>query len=143
MKKVVARLKLRVPAGKASPTPAIASSLGPKGINLMKFCQACNELTGSYGSGNVRVRVLLYHDKTFDVQVKGRSSTDVVKSFLQFEKGSSAPGKDILAYIDREKISEMAQELMSSMNTRDFNAAMRTVVGKVSSMGIKISGDLK
>ncbi|ABD46068.1 50S ribosomal protein L11 [Neorickettsia sennetsu] len=140
MKKVVARLKLRVPAGKASPTPAIASSLGPKGVNLMKFCQACNELTGAL-AGNIRVRVLVYQDKTFDVVVRGKNSTDVIKSFLQFSKGSAAPGKSFVASVGQSKISEIARELIGCMNTRNFDAAVRMVTGKVASMGIKVSGD--
>lgn len=141
MKEVVAKLKLKVPAGKASPTPAIASSLGPKGVNLMKFCQACNELTASFGSGDVRVRVLLYQDKTFDVVVRGKISTNVIKDFLKLGKGSSAPGKDFISSIGRGEVDEMAKELMCYMNTRDFDAAVRTVMGKVASMGIKVSGD--
>ena len=40
---IISNLNLRVSAGKAAPNPGIASSLGPKGVNLMQFCKACNE----------------------------------------------------------------------------------------------------
>ena len=34
---IISNLNLRVSAGKAAPNPGIASSLGPKGVNLMQF----------------------------------------------------------------------------------------------------------
>jgi ribosomal protein L11 len=36
-KKVLAQVKLQIPAGKASPAPPIGPALGPHGINIMSY----------------------------------------------------------------------------------------------------------
>jgi large subunit ribosomal protein L11 len=135
----IAKLNLRVLAGKASPTPSIASSLGPKGVNLMQFCKACNDLTKDLTPGElVRVIIKIFKDKTFTIKVRGRSSTDVIKSILNITKGSSAPGKEIINSISTIKLMEIVQESMKFMNTRNIDCAAKILEGKLKSMGISI-----
>ena len=44
-KKVIAKITLAVPAGKATPAPPVGPALGQHGINIMEFCKAYNERT--------------------------------------------------------------------------------------------------
>lgn len=44
-KNVVKKIKLQIPAGKATPAPPIGTGLGPTGINLQEFCTKYNEAT--------------------------------------------------------------------------------------------------
>ena len=44
-KKVIAFIKLQVPAGKANPSPPIGPALGQRGLNIMEFCKAFNAAT--------------------------------------------------------------------------------------------------
>ena len=37
-KEVVKKIKLQIPAGKATPAPPVGTVLGPAGINLQEFC---------------------------------------------------------------------------------------------------------
>ena len=46
-KKVMAQIKLQVPAGKANPSPPIGPALGQHGVNIMDFCKAFNARTAS------------------------------------------------------------------------------------------------
>ena len=46
-KKVVAIIKLQIPAGKANPAPPVGPALGQHGINIMGFCKEYNERTAS------------------------------------------------------------------------------------------------
>lgn len=141
MKKTVARVKLRVAAGKVSPTPAIASSLGPKGVNLMQFCKKCNEVTANCPPGQlVRAMVSLFEDKTFDINIKGTPVSDIIKSAVNVTKGASAPGKQSVGIINYNKLEELAKNNMGFMNTRDISAAVRMLEGTAKSMGLKIEG---
>lgn len=44
-KKVVALIKLAIPAGKANPAPPIGPALGQHGVNIMAFCKEYNART--------------------------------------------------------------------------------------------------
>ncbi|MBL6975370.1 MAG: 50S ribosomal protein L11, partial [Deltaproteobacteria bacterium] len=39
-KKVLAQVKLHIPAGKATPPPPVGPALGQAGVNIMEFCKA-------------------------------------------------------------------------------------------------------
>jgi large subunit ribosomal protein L11 len=136
---LVSSLNLRVIAGKASPSPAIASSLGPKGVNLMQFCKACNDASASFNQGEqIRVKINIFKDKTFKLQLCGPSSTDIIKSFLKVKKFSSSPGKDIVHYMDQADVNEICKKLLPYMNTRSHESAFKMVVGKLKSMGVQL-----
>ena len=44
-KEIVRRIKLQIPAGKATPAPPVGTALGPAGINLQEFCTKYNDAT--------------------------------------------------------------------------------------------------
>ncbi len=49
-KKLIGKLKLQVPAGKANPSPPVGPALGQRGINIMEFCKAFNAKTAGDGA---------------------------------------------------------------------------------------------
>jgi large subunit ribosomal protein L11 len=51
-KKVIAKIKLQIPGGKATPAPPVGPALGQHGINMMEFCQSFNQAT----RGKLRLR---------------------------------------------------------------------------------------
>ena len=44
-KKVIAQIKLQLPAGKATPAPPVGPALGQHGVNIMEFCKQFNAKT--------------------------------------------------------------------------------------------------
>ena len=48
-KKVMAVVKLQIPAGKANPAPPVGPALGQHGVNIMGFCKEFNERTQDKG----------------------------------------------------------------------------------------------
>lgn len=141
VKKVaVHNIKLIVPAGTASPVPAIASSLGPKGINTMKFCTEFNAKTKDQYTAGVPLRVFIkvFADKSYVISIKGYSSSVLIKKLLGLKVCSKDPGKSIIANIERAKVYEIAGQVMQSMNTLDIDKAVKTVLGTVKSMGIGV-----
>ena len=45
MKKVIAQIKLQIPAGQANPSPPVGPALGQRGVNIMEFCKTFNAQT--------------------------------------------------------------------------------------------------
>ena len=48
-KKIVAIIKLALPAGKATPAPPVGPALGKHGLNIMNFCKEYNARTADKG----------------------------------------------------------------------------------------------
>ena len=46
-KKVLAVVKIQIPAGQATPAPPVGTALGPHGVAIMDFCKAYNAQTES------------------------------------------------------------------------------------------------
>ena len=41
-KKVMAKIRIHIPAGEARPSPPVGPALGQHGVNIMEFCKAFN-----------------------------------------------------------------------------------------------------
>ena len=75
-KKVVAQIKLHVPAGQANPAPPVGPALGQKGVNIMEFCKAFNAETSSLEPGTpIPVVITVYADKSFTFVTKTPPAT--------------------------------------------------------------------
>ena len=132
-------------AGKAAAGPKIASVLGPRGIQMPKFCDAFNKLTSSvdhkrYELGDpLTVKVFLNHDKTYEMLIsKAPPVSYLVKKALSIDKGSTTPGRNSVAHITHDQVRAIALLKMSDMNTDNEEAAMRMVIGAARSMGVDV-----
>ena len=43
-KEILEFIKLQIPAGGANPSPPVGPALGQRGLNIMDFCKAFNEI---------------------------------------------------------------------------------------------------
>ncbi len=56
-KKVVAIIKLALPAGKANPAPPVGPALGQHGVNIMAFCKDYNAKTADQAGMIIPVEI--------------------------------------------------------------------------------------
>ena len=59
-KKLVAVVKLQIPAGKANPAPPVGPALGQHGVNIMDFCKNFNYKTAKEGDAIIPVEISVY-----------------------------------------------------------------------------------
>ncbi len=137
-KKIIANIKLQIPAGAANPAPPVGPALGQHGLNIMEFCKAFNERTKQDIGTIIPVIITVYQDRTFDFICKKPPVSFLVKEAAKVEKGSSEPHKVKVAKINRNKIKEIAEVKMSDLNAHDIESAMKIVEGTIRSMGIEI-----
>ena len=69
-KEVVKKIKLQIPAGKATPAPPVGTVLGPAGINLQEFCTRFNDASKDKMGDIVPVEISIFDDRTFDFVLK-------------------------------------------------------------------------
>lgn len=137
-KKVVAEIRLQLPAGKATPAPPVGTALGPKGVNIMEFCKRFNAQTADKAGMLLPVVITVYEDRSFTFIVKTPPASFLLKRAAGIEKGSSEAGRKIIGKVTRKQIEEIAKIKMPDLNANSLEAAMRIIEGTAKSMGIEV-----
>ena len=137
-KKVVANVKLQVPAGKATPAPPVGSALGPHGLNIMDFCKAFNAKTAKQEGLIIPVVVTVYGDRTYSFVTKTPPAAILLKRAANIAKGSAEPNKAKVGKVTMKQIQEIAQTKMPDLNASNLDAAVKIVMGTARSMGLDV-----
>ena len=139
-KKVMAQIKLQVPAGKANPSPPIGPALGQHGVNIMDFCKAFNARTANDEGMIIPVVITVYQDRTFTFITKTPPAAVLLKKAAKIAKGASDPKRDRVGKVTREQLEEIAKLKMVDLNANDLDGACRIIGGTARSMGIEVEG---
>lgn len=103
-------MNLRVLAGVAKPNPKMGQSLGPLGVNMMKFCEEFNKQT-SHIRGDVlmKVRLTAYTDRTFKFIIKPPETTWFLHRVTKLETFSSMSGYVDCGEVHIQSLYEIAK----------------------------------
>jgi large subunit ribosomal protein L11 len=137
-KKVVANIKLQVPAGQANPSPPIGPALGQHGVNIMEFCKTFNARTQGQEGMIIPVIITVFADRSFTFITKTPPAAILLKKAAQIAKGSSEPNRTKVAKVTKAQVEEIARLKMPDLNARDLPAAIVTIEGTARSMGIEV-----
>ncbi|MFH0726511.1 MAG: 50S ribosomal protein L11 [Pseudomonadota bacterium] len=138
-KKVVALIKLQVPAGKANPSPPIGPALGQHGVNIMDFCKAFNARTAKEEGMIIPVVITVYQDRTYTFITKTPPAAVLLKKAAKIAKGASDPKRDKVGKVTRKQVEEIASLKMVDLNANDLEAACLIIEGTARSMGIEVA----
>lgn len=139
MKKIVAKIKLQVPAGQATASPPVGPALGQHGVNIAEFIKKFNALTSKEEPGIlIPVIVTVYQDRSFTFVTKSPPASVLLKKAAKIAKGAKEPGKEIVGQVTREQIREIAKLKLPDLNTKDLEKAMKIIEGTAKGMGIQI-----
>ena len=139
-KEVVKKIKLQIPAGKATPAPPVGTVLGPAGINLQEFCTKFNDATRDKMGDIVPVEISLYEDRTFDFVLKTAPAAFLIKKYAKIQKGSQKGAHDIVATISKEDLRAIAENKLPDLYAYDVESAMKIVEGTARNMGVAVEG---
>lgn len=138
-KKVIANVKMRIPAGRASAGPPVGSVLGQYGVNMMDFVNPFNEQTKDLQGQDVGVKVKIYDDRSFEFTVSaGPPADDLIRKAAGIDKGSGKPHEEKVAKITKSQVEEIAKVKMSDLNTDDLEQACKVIAGTARSMGVEV-----
>ena len=137
MAKVVAKkIKLQIPAGKATPAPPVGTVLGPAGINLQEFCTKFNDATKDKMGDVLPVEISIYEDRTFDFVLKTPPAAFLLKKVAKVKSGATKG--ETVATITKDQLKEVAETKLPDLNAYDVEHAMKIVEGTARNMGIKV-----
>jgi len=135
-KKVVALIKLALPAGKANPAPPVGPALGQHGVNIMAFCKEYNAKTADKPGMVIPVEISVYEDRSFTFILKTTPAAILLRKAAGVEKGSKTPHNDKVGKVTRAQLEEIATIKMPDLSAADMEAAVKTIAGSARSMGI-------
>lgn len=131
---------LEIPAGNVSATGPIATTLGPKGVNLGLVVKTLQEMTAQYEKdAPVRVSLIIYDDRSVDFEVLGHPVKYYILKAAGAKQGAQKPGRENIGSITKAQALEIAKAHMKLLNTDDLDKAFYTVEGSAKSMGITIN----
>jgi large subunit ribosomal protein L11 len=137
-KKVIAQIKLQLPAGQANPSPPVGPALGQHGVNIMEFCKSYNAKTQAQEGTIIPVLITVYADRSFTFITKTPPAAVLLKQKAQLAKGAKESKREKAGQITKAQLEEIARLKMPDMNTTSLEMAMRTIAGTAASMGIEI-----
>ena len=137
-KKVLAFIKLQIPAGKATPAPPVGPALGQHGLNIVQFTKEFNARTANEGDTIIPVVITVYADRTFSFVTKTPPAAVLLKKACKLQSGSGVPNKTKVATIKREEVRKIAEQKMPDLNAGSIEAATSMIAGTARSMGIVV-----
>ena len=122
-KEVIAKIKLEIVAGQASPAPPIGPALGQHGVNIMGFVREFNDRTKKMDEGTVvPVLITVFKDKSFNFVVKTPPASYLLKKAAGIAKGSGAPNKEKVGKVTQKQMEGIARTKHPNLNAHEHAA---------------------
>lgn len=137
-KKVVAKVKLQIPAGAANPSPPVGPALGQHGLNIMGFCKEFNARTQDQKGMIIPVIITVYADRSFTFITKTPPASVLIMKALKLDKASGVPNRNKVGVLSKAQVEEIAKLKMPDLNAASLEAAMRSIEGTARSMGVDV-----
>ena len=138
MANVAKKIKIQIPAGKATQAPPVGTALGPAGINIGDFCTKFNDATKDKMGDILPVEISVYEDRSFDFVIKTPPAAFLIKRALKLKKGSVNGSKDTVGTLTKDQLREIAETKLPDLNCYDVESAMKVVEGTARNMGVKV-----
>lgn len=138
MAKVVKKIKLQIPAGKATPAPPVGTVLGPAGVNIGDFVNKFNEATRDKMGDIIPVDLSVYEDRTFSFVLKTPPASRLILKKLGIEKGSGKAPSKKAGVLTKAQVREISEQKMPDLNAGSLEAADRIIEGTARSMGVDV-----
>jgi large subunit ribosomal protein L11 len=139
-KKITKKVKVQIPAGKATPAPPLGPALGQAGVNIGDFVTKFNAATSKMMGDIVGVVITVYEDRTYDFVIKTPPVAGLLFKAAGIEKGSGKPNTSKAGSITKAQLKEIAEKKMPDLNAKDIEGAMKIVAGSARQAGIEIKG---
>ena len=138
MAEIVNKIKLQIPAGKATPAPPVGTVLGPAGINLQEFCTKYNDATRDKMGDILPVEITVMDDRSFTFVIKTPPTGFLIKKTAKLKKGSTKGKDEIVGKLTKAQLKEIAEIKLPDLNCYTVEEAMKIVAGTALNMGVEI-----
>ncbi|EJT52032.1 60s ribosomal protein l19 [Trichosporon asahii var. asahii CBS 8904] len=134
-------VKLLVPAGKATPSPPVGPALGARAVKAIDFCKEFNARTAHFKPDvPIPTLITINPDRTFSFTFKTPPVSYLLKKAAKIDKGSGAPGSDIVGEVSLKHVYEIAKVkcMDDALKALGEERVARSIVGSAKSLGINV-----
>ena len=137
-KQEIAKIKVQVPGGQATPAPPVGTALGPHGVNIGQFVQQFNDRTKDMAGTTIPVVITVFSDRTFEFITKSPPAAVLLKQAAQIAKGSGNPKLEKVGSVTTEQLKEIARVKYDDLNAPNIDQAALIIAGTARNMGIEV-----
>lgn len=137
-KKIIKKVKVIAPAGKATPAPPLGPTLGQAGVNIGDFTKKFNEATKDKIGDMIPVVITVYDDRSYTFVLKTPPASSLILKALKKEKGSGKPNTAKVGTLSKAQLKEIAEKKMPDLNANTVEAAMKIIAGTARQMGVDV-----
>jgi len=137
-KKIIKKVKVIAPAGKATPAPPLGPTLGQAGVNIGDFTKKFNEATKDKIGDMIPVVITVYDDRSYDFVLKTPPTSSLILKAIKKEKGSGKPNLNKVGTLSKADLKGIAERKMPDLNANDIESAMKIITGTANQMGVEI-----
>jgi large subunit ribosomal protein L11 len=137
-KKIIKKVKVIAPAGKATPAPPLGPTLGQAGVNIGDFTKKFNDATKTMIGDMIPVVITVYEDRTYDFVIKTPPASSLILKAVGIEKGSGKHALKRAGTITKAQVREIAERKMPDLNANSIEGAIKIIEGSCRSMGVDV-----
>lgn len=137
-KKIIKKVKVIAPAGKATPAPPLGPTLGQAGVNIGDFTKKFNDATKEMMGDMIPVVISVYEDRTYSFVLKTPPASSLILKAIKKDKGSGKPNLSKVGTITKAQIKEIAEKKMRDLNANTVEQAAKIIAGTCRSMGVDV-----
>ena len=137
-KKIMKKVKVIAPAGKATPAPPLGPTLGQAGVNIGDFTKKFNDATKDMMGDMIPVVISVYEDRTYSFVLKTPPASSLILKAIKKDKGSGKPNLSKVGSITKAQIKEIAEKKMRDLNANTVEQAAKIIAGTARSMGVDV-----
>jgi large subunit ribosomal protein L11 len=109
-------------------------------VNMVEFCKKFNEHTKKLTPGMpTPVMLTAFEDRTYDFKTKTPPTTWLLKQVSGVQKGTTAPGKELVGEVSSKQIYEIAKIKVQDEHLSDISleSLCKSIKATATSMGLK------
>ena len=137
-KQEIAKIKVQVPGGQATPAPPVGTALGPHGVNIGQFVQQFNDRTKDMAGTTIPVVITVFSDRSFEFITKSPPAAVLLKQAAQIAKGSGNPKLEKVGSVTTEQLKEIARVKYEDLHAPNIDQAALIIAGTARNMGIEV-----
>ena len=119
-KAITKKIKLQIPAGKATPAPPVGTVLGPAGINLQEFCTKFNDATNTLTTLNEKLVDLKEVEEKYNADKFEKALNERTVEFEVKFKGVNA--------LDKFETEEVQNLIKDSVENNDALISLNSML---------------
>jgi large subunit ribosomal protein L11 len=132
-----------VEGGKASGGPPLGPAIGPTGVPIKNVIDTINEKTKEFKGLKVPIKVLIdTATKEFEVIISTPMTSALLLKEAGVESGSGKSKESQCGDIPFSSVIKVTKMKRDSLNALSLKAAVKTVLGTVLSVGMKVDGKM-